>query len=382
MLTAESSPRESVARQAATPPYTDGVRRSRQLKTTDFIPKRLVAVSGLASVMILAVLALNGVHYAVPSLEPALGAAVVSAFSLDSLNGINAWYCNCLLLLSGATCLQIWLLRQHRRDDYRGTYRLWLWFAAVFLVSSMATVTSVSNVLNRGFQNLAGLDSSSAFWPALILFTMLTALIARAFLEVRQSRLAVGALTIVFLGYGGSLLLNLFPEFSNRVSFVHSEVQGNLILIAASALLFGTIGFARYVYLEAMGLTRIPDNRESRGVRKSDRKKNKRAEKEQTESTRTVNRRASADGSDNQSGNRHQVTGTSAKLETRTTGKESPDPHLLKRSERHSGRPDNRVGSGQKLDRSRFHADSDEDSYTGLSKSELRRLRKQKRRAS
>ncbi len=378
----KSSARETVARQIAARPYTEGARRSRQLKTTDLIPKRLWAISGLGIVLLLFIVALNGVHYAIPSLEATIGQSVVSSFSLDSSRGLNAWYCNLLLLLTVGASLQIYLLRQHRRDDYRGSYRVWLWFAAIFLAASFESVSSISEVLRDGFQQLAGPGDSSAFWSALILFTALSVLVVRGIVEVRRSRLAVVSLATFFVGYAGTLVLKQLPDLDVRVSGNLQAVHGNLVLIAVSALFFGTMSFARYVYLEANGLIRAGNNIEPRTGKKTTRTKNKKTVKVQKETARKLEQNVAKDRSERQSSNHPEETGIDIKPDTRKVGTASPTSLLSNRLERQSERPDNRVGSGQKLDRQAYSSDSDEDGHSGLSKSGQRRLRKQKRRAA
>ena len=383
---AAASARDETARPTTARPYTEGARRSRQFKTTDLIPKRRWPLSALVIALLLAIVALNGIQYSIPSMEVTVGPAVASAFALESPRGLSTWYCNLLLLFSAAACIQIYLLRQHRRDDYRGTYRVWLWYAAVFVLASMASVTSLSEVFSQSLQKLVGPIGSSAFWPSLILFTGLSVLVVRGFFEVRRSRLAVIALVTIFLALAGTFLLQLVPAIASSISEFVPAAHGNLVLIAASSLLFGTIGFARFVYLEANGLIQVASDKESSAEKKSVRaaiKNAKKAEQAKKKSDHESKRKRAAERSLRDSGKDQSESETTATAAgSQKAGTKASASLLSKRLERNSGRPDNRVGSGQKLEQRANSMDADDDIPSGISKSELRRLRKQKRRAA
>ena len=333
--------------------------------------------------LLLAILALNGLQYSVPSIEATIGPAVTSTFSLESPRGLNAWYCNFLLLLSGAASFQIYSLRQHRRDDYRGTYRVWLWFSALFVLSSVALVTPISDVVYQAFLRLAAPEGPSPILPAVVLFMALAVLVGRGYFEIRRSRLAVCSLSIAFLCYAGILLLQHWPALATSVSEGIPVTQGNLLLIAASSLLFGTLGFARYVYLEANGLIRAAGESESKAGGKSARAANKKADKAQKKSARKSKRNSTVDHSPSDSDEGKVKSDTDASVNhSQKSGAKASNSLLSGRCERNSGRSDNRVGSGQKLDQRSISRDSEDDNPKGLSKSELRRLRKQKRHAA
>ncbi len=236
--------------------YTEGARRSRQFKTTDLIPKRIWSVAAVVALLLAAIAGLNLLHLHSPEWLTVIGEEGVAALSLDSGHGLAVWYSNFLLLLTSCVSLQLYLLRQHRRDDYRASYRVWMWLALIFLLASAASVTGISSLLKNLFTNAVGSGSIAGGLTLVLAVKILglLLLVVRGLVEVRFSRLAVFALLVVFAAYGGAALMTEVPDVQSEASnFIHAA-RGNCLLLGATALLVSIIGFARYVYLEANGL--------------------------------------------------------------------------------------------------------------------------------
>lgn len=261
--------------------YTQDARRSRQFKTTDLIPKRIWSVTAVIALLFAAIAGLNLLHLNSPDWIDAIGSEGVAALSLDSGRGLGVWYSNFLLLLTACVSLQLYLLRQHRRDDYRGSYRVWMWLALIFLIASAASVTGISTMFRNLVSNLAGSGSVSRglYWVLLIKLAGLTLLIVRGLIEVRFSRMAVLGLLVVLLTYGTAILINEVPDIQVRSSeYIHAAL-GNFLLVGCTALFLTVLGYARFVYLEANGLIKVRDESET-SERMEARAKKKAAAKE------------------------------------------------------------------------------------------------------
>jgi hypothetical protein len=394
-------------RRPAARPYTSGARRSRQFKTTDLIPKRIWSVTAVIALLLAAIAGLNLLHLHSPDWVDVIGNEGVAALSLDSGRGIAVWYSNFLLLLTSCVSLQLFLLRQHRRDDYRGSYRVWMWLALIFLMASAASVTGIAAVFRNLVQHLAGAEpgGSALLWVFLLKLAGLTLLVVRGLVEMRHSRLAVVGLLLVLAGYGMAHLINEVPEVRARSSeYVHAAL-GNSLLFACTALFVSVLGFARYVYLNANGLTRARDHsRAARQAARTERReqlRQKRAvtrqEKQEHKQARRQQRlaQAAADEESGRNSSRSPLAGSEDAKRQRRLKKTSDESKTSATKSRRSAKPAagdessrgaNRMAAADEHAASRLTGDEylmsvSEEDVKHLSKSERRRLRKLKRRA-
>jgi hypothetical protein len=320
--------------------------------------------------------ALNGTHYSVPSLQKAVGDSVLDAFSLDSGRGLNSWYCNFLLILTSFASAQIYLLRQHRRDDYRGSYRVWLWLAAICLTGSMVSVTAIPDVISKWLP-AASAGGAGLPWLRIIQLLGLTLFCVRGLLEVRNSRLAVAGLSVVWAGFAGAILLQDMPGVQAVIAAKIQAVQGNLLLLATSSMLFAVVSFARYVCLEANGLIRRPDTLEKAASQQHRQaaRETKTGEPHVTRTEKAARKRPSRTGTGrDETGSGRNVAGGPSEMQDCTTS----EP--LTKSRSLAGPVKNGATASGTV--SAHSARSADDSSSGLSKSELRRMRKRQRKAA
>ncbi len=299
-----ADPVSNEPRRPASRPYSQGARRSRQFKTTDLLPKRIWSVAAVIALLLAAIAGLNLLHLNSPGWVQVIGEEGVEVFSLDSGRGLGVWYSNFLLLLTSCVSLQLFLLRQHRRDDYRGSYRIWLWLALIFLIASASSVTGIAATFRNLVSNTlgSGTPESTLIWVFLIKLTGLTLLIVRGLVEVRHSRLAVFALLIVLLSYGTAHLINEVPSLQTQsTQYIHGSL-GNCLLVGCTALFVAVVGYARYVYLNANGLILARDNsqneekREARAARRVAAKRKKEDARQQKLEQKEAARQKEVDG--------------------------------------------------------------------------------------
>lgn len=234
--------------------YAFGANRRNQFKTTDFIPKRFVSF-GLVVLTLLAIVGgINLLASESPSWHDFVGDSGLRVFSLVGVGSLSSWFSSFLLIITGLASLQIYALRQHRCDDYRGTYRLWLWMSLLFIVGSIHCVVDFGSVLANVAEAITRQPVGNKIW-AIVTCKMfaLTLLVVRGLFEVRESRGSLALVVIVWAAYSAATLLQI-PALRNSIVVDYDLFYGNTILFATATLLLSQLTYARFVYLHAHGL--------------------------------------------------------------------------------------------------------------------------------
>lgn len=270
--------------------YKTGSERRYQWKTTDLLPKRTWGIVISNSLLIFAILALNGLQLSSARWGHLLGTSGVASFQLTGASTLAAWFSSFLLIVSGFASLQIYALRQHRQDDYRGSYRLWLWMAAILLIASVDCVADMTSIGTHLVQSLTKLSVNSSLLGVItIQLVLLTSLIARGVYEVRESRSTLALVLLVWLAYGAATTLRL-PQLQPVMSIVDTRtlqlIQGNLVLLGTSILFMAHLLFARFVYLQALGM--IQPQVTKRAKQKSKSKTTPRSKSTKSKSNKSV----------------------------------------------------------------------------------------------
>jgi hypothetical protein len=154
-------------------------RRGQQLKTSDLIPTRWLTF-GLIATSSLGVLALlNFLQWIATLPSEAIDLVARQAFTITAPSSVAAWVEAVAFILASLFGLQIYAMRRHRRDDYRGTYRVWLMLTVVFLVASLQCIVPLGQI---GGTLLSKAIRSPVFYPGekglltlkLVLLTVVT----------------------------------------------------------------------------------------------------------------------------------------------------------------------------------------------------------------
>lgn len=238
--------------------YASSAHRRHQNKTTDLIPKRRIPIAITVALLATAIGLLNYLATLEISWSEIFGGS--NALSLTGSGTLSGWFSSFLLVLSGLASLQIYALRQHRNDDYRGTYRIWLWMAVIFVLAS------VNSVVNFGqlFAALAGafLKASTAnptrmfWWLFAAKLVALTGLVIRGIFEVRASKGALVMVALVWFAYSASIVLQV-PQAKEAIVSNFETVYGNCLLVGTTCLFLFVLTYARYVFLSANGLLKV-----------------------------------------------------------------------------------------------------------------------------
>jgi hypothetical protein len=225
--------------------------RGFQLRTTDLIPKRPKAVFLFATAVATVVILLNLLHLAFSNWP----IAVSSKFSLGQTGSITAWFSTVFLMLACLACLQIYSLRQHRSDDYRGTYRIWLLFAGALLLSSMNCIVNFNEMLGDGSHMSS--PSPLLFWSLWATKALVVSgLFIRGFVELRLSRGSLALAAISSVAYVSSLVLQI-PEVTQSTGTSYALVLGNTQFLGHAFLLVALVVYARNVFLISNGLMAV-----------------------------------------------------------------------------------------------------------------------------
>ncbi len=230
-----------------------------QWQLLDLVPRRLLVLTLLLLTGAAIIVGLEAA-YACMIKGATAGAAVAAALDIGAKGSLACWFSSLLLLAASVAALLVYTVRRHRTDDYQGRYRVWLWAAGCWFL--LATDQAAS--LREGFRDLmigctgtplfrTPLFRDGTLWWVVVYVLVFIAIGLRLLLDMRPSRLSIGALTAAIVAYGLALACHLgwrpIGTATGEVMFhTGAEMAGHLLLLAAMGL------HARYVILDAQGL--------------------------------------------------------------------------------------------------------------------------------
>jgi hypothetical protein len=179
----------------------------------------------------------------------------LSVLDLERPGNLAAWLCSLLLAAAAFQAVQIYRLRRHKTDDYRGRYRVWVWVPLLLFAMAAGQATDVHQDLVHLAAALLSPKAGpehAATWP--LIAALIWGLVAvRLTFEMRVSRWATAFLAIATVGYLAGL---------TTAQLTVQPISQMLVVFASSALLtIGHVGvfvsilvFGRHVYLDSQGL--------------------------------------------------------------------------------------------------------------------------------
>lgn len=251
-------------------PYGDDTLTDRQPRVTDLIPQRYGMLALLLLADVAAVAGLLTLHVWMPDLAALTRDGELPAADLQSEGSLARWFSSVVLLLAALTSLVVYSVRRHRKDDYQGRYRVWLWSALICLAASVGE----GSKLHEAFRELSvyavgrwGWGDGSMWWMAACGLA-LAVVGTRLLLEMRVCRLSTAALLLATACYGMALAARLhwlLPAVGTTAVLVKEGCQlaGNFWLFMAMVL------HARFVILEADGRLPIKRVKSSRAEKKT-----------------------------------------------------------------------------------------------------------------
>src|SRR4029077_11965570 len=90
----------------------------------------------------------------------------IETLLLDASQGgsLTGWFSSLVFTLAAGAGVVIYSIRRHRMDDYRGSYRLWLWCAAAWLVMSIDATANLHVPLSQLTGHVTGWSPLGNVW--------------------------------------------------------------------------------------------------------------------------------------------------------------------------------------------------------------------------
>ena len=234
-----------------------------QPRLTDLVPTRLTTFAVVLLAGLAVVAALEVLYSWMPRLAALTTDGRVAALDLDSEGSLAVWFSSMTLAIAGLVAILIFTVRQHKTDDYRGHYRIWLWAAACWFLLSLDETASLHEGFKEMMAHVTGtrLFGDGSIWWVIIYFFLLGAVGTRLLVDMRPCRLSTLAMVATAGCYAVAVATQLgwiLPESGARGVMLEegAEMVGNLMLLLAMGL------HARHVVFDAKGL--LPQRRSRR----------------------------------------------------------------------------------------------------------------------
>lgn len=181
--------------------------------------------------------------------------APMSVLDLERPGNLAAWLCSLLLAAAAFQGVQIYRLRRHKTDDYRGRYRVWVWTPLVLFAMAAGQATGVHRDLVLLTVALVtpktGLEHA-ATWPLVAAVTWLL-VATRLVFELRVNRWATAFLATATVGYlAGLMTAQISVQPISRILVVFASSA--LLMIGHLGVFVSVLIFGRHVYRDSQGL--------------------------------------------------------------------------------------------------------------------------------
>lgn len=353
--------------------YSRNADRRNLPRCADFIPVSRISVLGGWCLILTCLLILNLAYGFIGSKTIERFPLTSEAFgfgprSLATWLKVNSWS------TAGLVCLVIFSIRQHRSNDFRGTYRLWRWLAVGCVLLSLGALVDFAGMFSEWTAALTGksLDQSGTLVISLQLFTVVVVGV-RLLFELRSSRGAT-ALASAAVACCIAAFLMQHAEVGASLQSNREFVAGNLWLWTAALSLMCLVTYARFVILHASGAIYVPEKSVSRKKKKRSAKGKAKSKAKPKKSSKTS---AEADDDDES----EEESSWSAEKEEDEAEEESDEEEESKSKSGYSAPLSGKMKSSGRSASSDEDEDeeSDESSTSGLSRAERKRLKREQR---
>ena len=238
--------------------YSFSANRRNQPKTTDLIPKRVLSLCLFFLFTTLCVVTLNILAIYSAELAESIGQSSADAMALSGAGSISNWLCSICLFLCSGVCVQLYLLRQHRRDDYSGMYRVWILMAIMFAIASIDCAVDLRTMAAKVFEILTHRSLIQTPWLTMTIELIVLGLIAvRMLFEVRASKATLAGVTAVWIGFVGCTVVGTVKLPESIAGMDSGLVYGNCMLLGCVGSLATLTIYTRFVFLHAHGLIQV-----------------------------------------------------------------------------------------------------------------------------
>ena len=229
--------------------YADEALKENQLRLCDLIPKAWWTI--LLFLLLLPGGMLFGIIQGYQHFHPQ-DDAVASAFALTGSGNISSWFASLLLLSVMIGSLQVYLLRRHKLDDYRGRYKIWLVVAAWSAIASLDASSGLHSLLDLAARRIpaSGMLATADGWWLLIASGLTGVLGLRLLVEIRRSVMSLIFMSVALIGYSGLLSVQL--GWISLPAAIDSSLIGAMILLGSHIAVCTSIWvFARACFFSA-----------------------------------------------------------------------------------------------------------------------------------
>lgn len=233
--------------------YSDAALVANQAPVTALIPARAWTLSVLLLSGVTLVALLNLLHALLPRLGRWIGPEQVDALNFAVRGNLAAWFSAFLLGYAAVMSVQIFNLRRHRVDDYKGRYRCWIWLTVLLAGASVDAATGLHDIVGG---LIVKLSKATTFSPGagwlLLAAIIVTCVSIRMAIEMRRSIGTLVALTLALGCYALAAVVRLgwlpLDAELGWHTLVSSTLLGHLLVC------FTTLAYGAHVYLDAQGL--------------------------------------------------------------------------------------------------------------------------------
>lgn len=270
VLGQSASKRKRTARPSASEPveegrspnYGDAEFLDEMPRLVDFVPLRLPVYLVFLACAAGTIAGLVELFRWSPALARWTGIGEIAAFDLSGRGTIGSWLSSMLLMLAGILAVLVFSVRRHRRDDYHGHYRVWLWAALAWLLMSLDATAALRHDLGRLLAAASGtpLWRDGALWWMLLYGFFFGGIGVRLLVDMRHCRLSSGAFVLAAMLYLGAAALRLTAPGED---LLREAMLRHAAAIAGHAMLLLAMGLqARHVLLDAQGLLPVDEEEE------------------------------------------------------------------------------------------------------------------------
>jgi hypothetical protein len=250
--------------------YSDAALAAQQAPVTAIIPKRVWTLSVLLLSALTFIVLLNLLYAELPRLMGVVGAGQVNAFNFEVRGNLASWLSAALLAWAAAMSVQVYNLRRHRVDDYKGRYRIWIWLTVFLVGASLDAATGLHDAVGGAIEKLGGQSSTvnaSTCW--LILGAVVVAAVGlRIGIEVRRSAGTLAALLLALSLYSFAVAVRV--GWLPLVGELAWHALVTFTLLGHLFVWFATLSYAQHVYLDAQGLLAEKKPRPAKAKRKTE----------------------------------------------------------------------------------------------------------------
>lgn len=234
--------------------YGEDVLMTHQVRLLDLVPRHPLLLAAILASGLGAVAALLWLDQWAAS-RAAESGLQLEALRFDNPQSLAGWLTEMVLVAAALVALVVYSVRRHRKDDYQGRYRVWIWAALCWVLLAADCATGMHRAVRELMVHWTGtplLGDGSIWWlaPGALL---LAAVGARLLADMLPDRLSTAAL----LGAGCCGLVALCEPWGT-IPFgpprLAALIPHAAALTAAVLLCWSMLGHARYVMLEAEGL--------------------------------------------------------------------------------------------------------------------------------